>query len=108
MSDDNPSELDEFDRKLKSARERIEGSGPKSQFSPIDNLAGISMRISIELVVGLCVGLGIGWLIDRSLGTKPWFMLVFMFVGLAAGVLNVWRMGKEIERRNAEADKGKG
>lgn len=66
------------------------------------------MRISIELVVGLCVGLGIGWLIDKSLGTKPWFMLGLMFLGLAAGVLNVHRIAKDIQRRSTGADEGKG
>ncbi len=103
MNDDNPSDIDRFNAKLKAAQERIEGGGDKGSANYTDNLAGVAMRISIELVVGLCVGLGIGWLIDRSLGTKPWFMLGFMFLGLGAGIFNVARLARQIERGSAEA-----
>ena len=40
----------------------------------------------------LAVGVGIGWLLDRWLGTRPIFLGVFVLVGGAAGVLNVWRI----------------
>jgi ATP synthase protein I len=60
--------------------------------------------MSIELVVGICVGLGLGWLIDRQMGTKPWFMLILMFLGLAAGILNVVRLSKDVQRRLDKRD----
>lgn len=101
MSDEKPSDLDAFGAKLKAARERVEADGNGPRKSPVDNVTGVAARISIELVVGLCVGLGIGWAIDRWLGTKPWFMLGMMFLGLAAGVMNVARLAKEIERRQS-------
>jgi ATP synthase protein I len=48
-------------------------------------------RLSSELVAGVVVGAGIGWLIDRSLGVSPWGLIVFVLLGFAAGVLNVMR-----------------
>jgi ATP synthase protein I len=48
-------------------------------------------RLSTELVAGVLVGAGIGWLIDRWLGISPWGMIVFLLLGFAAGVLNVMR-----------------
>jgi ATP synthase protein I len=33
----------------------------------------------------------LGWAIDRWLGTRPWVMLVMFFLGVAAGMLNVYR-----------------
>jgi ATP synthase protein I len=48
----------------------------------------------MELVVAVAAGLGLGWLIDKGLGTKPWAMMVFLFVGIAAGMLNVFRFMK--------------
>src|SRR5882757_3020514 len=49
-------------------------------------------RLSAELVAGVLVGAGIGWLLDRWLGISPWGMIVFLLLGFAAGVLNVMRV----------------
>jgi ATP synthase protein I len=48
-------------------------------------------RLSSELVAGVLVGAGLGWLIDRLLGISPWGLIVFLLLGFAAGVLNVMR-----------------
>lgn len=48
-------------------------------------------RLSSELVAGVLVGAGIGWLIDHWLGVSPWGLIVFLLLGFAAGVLNVMR-----------------
>jgi ATP synthase protein I len=48
-------------------------------------------RLSSELVAGVVVGAGLGWLIDRGLGISPWGLMVFLLLGFAAGVLNVMR-----------------
>ena len=52
---------------------------------------GLAFRIGIELVAALAVGVGIGWLLDVWLDTKPWLMVVFFFLGAGAGILNVYR-----------------
>ena len=48
-------------------------------------------RLSSELVAGVVVGAGLGWLLDRLLGISPWGLIVFLLLGFAAGVLNVMR-----------------
>lgn len=48
-------------------------------------------RLSSELVAGVVVGAGIGWLLDRWLGTSPWGLIVLLLLGFVAGVLNVMR-----------------
>ncbi len=48
-------------------------------------------RLSSELVAGVVVGAGLGWLIDRVLGISPWGLIIFLLLGFAAGVLNVMR-----------------
>jgi ATP synthase protein I len=48
-------------------------------------------RLSSEMVGGVLVGAGLGWLLDRWLGTTPWGLIVFLLLGFAAGILNVMR-----------------
>ena len=52
---------------------------------------GMAFRLSTELVAGLIAGGLVGWLLDQWLGTKPWLLLIFFFLGTAAGILNVFR-----------------
>ena len=49
------------------------------------------MKLSTEFVAGVVVGAGLGWLIDRGLGTSPWGLIIFLLLGFCAGVLNVLR-----------------
>ena len=48
-------------------------------------------RVTTELVAGIVVGTFIGWAFDNWLGTTPTLMVVFFFLGSAAGMMNVWR-----------------
>ena len=63
------------------------GQGPAADTSAIAR----GFRLSAELVAGVLVGAGIGWLLDRWLGSSPLGMIVFLLLGFAAGVLNVMR-----------------
>ncbi|KAA5606523.1 AtpZ/AtpI family protein [Roseospira marina] len=58
---------------------------------------GLGMRIGVELVATLAVGGGIGYMIDAWAGTAPLFMVVFLFLGGAAGVSNVYRVVKGLD-----------
>lgn len=55
---------------------------------------GQGFRIGLELVVAVFVGVAIGWAIDRWLGTRPWGLLVFLFLGIGAGMTNIYRVVK--------------
>jgi ATP synthase protein I len=51
----------------------------------------VALRVVSEFVSGVIVGAGLGWLIDRWLGTSPWGMIILLLLGFVAGVLNVLR-----------------
>ena len=53
---------------------------------------GVGLRVGVELVAAMAVGVAIGWGLDRWLHTRPWMLIVFVFLGGAAGIANVWRM----------------
>ena len=94
MSDNKPPEnLEDLDKRLHQAREKsragkISGSSPSKE-----EMSGYSMaiRIGTEMVAALIVGVGIGYFLDYWLDTKPWFLVVFFFLGSAAGIMNVYR-----------------
>lgn len=62
---------------------------------------GVAYRLVAELVGGVLVGLGLGWLADRFLNISPWGLIVGVLIGSAASVILVVRsasrMGKSSE-----------
>ena len=97
MSDQRPEkELEELDARLREARGKPDRSGPATgaENSTPESALGLAMRVGVELVSALAIGVVIGWLLDRWLGTGPWLMVVFILLGSAAGVLNVYRMAR--------------
>ena len=59
--------------------------------------AQMAWRMVIELVSGLGIGFGIGYGLDALFGTDPWLMIIFIFVGLAAGVKTMMRSAEEMQ-----------
>ncbi len=53
---------------------------------------GLAFRVGVELLSAVAVGGGMGWLLDWWLDTRPWLMMVFILLGGAAGILNVYRI----------------
>lgn len=63
---------------------------------------GIAFRFVTELVVAVAVGVGLGWLLDRWLHTRPIFLLVMLLLGAAAGILNLMRAATEMNAKQAQ------
>ncbi len=87
-------DLESFGQKLKKARASEESRRlwKKQLKEPPKTALGLAFRVSVELVSAVAVGLAIGWALDEWLGTRPWVMVVFIVLGFAAGVMNVYRM----------------
>jgi ATP synthase protein I len=87
-----------FEARLRAARQRagLEKPGSAGPRGPGGPLSGsplaIALRVGVEMVSALIVGVGIGWGLDRWLGTAPVLLAVFTLLGGAAGVANVWRV----------------
>ena len=82
---------------LKSRRPPIiggsPGKSPQSDYGP-------AFQFAAELVVGVVVGGGLGWVLDRQFGTAPWLMIVLVSLGFAAGLLNVVRAARKAQAAN--------
>ena len=58
---------------------------------------GAAFKLSTELVVAVGIGTIIGFILDKTFGTKPWLILIFFFVGVVAGIINVFRSAKNMQ-----------
>ena len=64
-----------------------------------DGGAGFGFKISTEIIAALVVGVGIGLIVDKYLGTKPFGLIIFFIFGALAGFLNVYRVMRRIEKQ---------
>jgi ATP synthase protein I len=88
--------------KLKELKDRIETA--KSSNTPNtkknkESGAGFGFKISTEIIAALVVGVGIGLIVDKYLGTKPFGLIIFFIFGALAGFLNVYRVMRRIEKQ---------
>lgn len=51
-------------------------------------------QISTELLAGVLIGAGLGYLLDKLFSTQPWLMSIFIILGGAAGILNIYKTFK--------------
>ena len=59
---------------------------------------GSAFKLSTELVSAVAVGTIIGFILDKTFGTKPWLILIFFFVGVVAGISNVIKSAKNMQK----------
>ena len=59
---------------------------------------GKAFKLGTELVASVAVGTIIGFILDTWFGTKPWFIVIFFFLGAAAGMLNVIRAASKMQK----------
>ena len=60
---------------------------------------GKALKISTELVAAVVVGSTIGFILDSWFDTKPLLTICFFFMGVAAGILNVFRSAKKMHKK---------
>lgn len=99
---DDHDQLAALNQRLEALkRSDAERNGGPSRRTDMSGM-GAGMRIAVELVAGLAVGVGIGLLLDSWLGTSPWMLIVFFFLGSGAAFMNVYRSARAMERHADE------
>ena len=106
MSDDEISRrhsLQELEKRLNESRKKA-GLNPETATAPRDSDAGRALHASIEFVVAICVGTGLGYAIGLFTDAVPVGIILGMIVGFAAGFRGILRVmqvdfsGKEKEQ----------
>jgi len=88
---------DPFKTRLEIAKSKIFKRNLYKDREPPSSI-GTAFKLSTELVSAVAVGTIIGFILDKTFGTKPWFILIFFFVGVVAGIVNVFRSAKNMQK----------
>ena len=107
MSTPDPEKLKELENRI--ARIRA-GNAPKPAKEEHHTMANMAWRMVIELVAGIAIGFGIGFGLDWLFGTMPIFLILFISLGMAAGIRTMMRTAEEVQKMHmaqaAEDKKG--
>ena len=88
---------DTLKTRLEIAKKRIYNKNNNKNKQPPSSI-GIAFKMSTELVSAVVVGTIIGFILDKTFGTKPWLILIFFFVGVIAGIINVFKSAKNMQK----------
>ena len=86
-----------FKTRLEIAKSKISRRNLYKDKEPPSSI-GTAFKLSTELVSAVAVGTIIGFILDTTFGTKPWLILIFFFVGVVTGIVNVFRSAKNMQR----------
>ena len=91
--------LKEISTRLEIAKKKIKKDKINHQGSNAASF-GKAMKISTELVAAVVVGGTIGFILDTWFDTKPLLIIIFFFIGVVAGILNVIRSAKSMHKNS--------
>ena len=87
----------QFKTRLEIAKSKISKKKLYKDKNPASSI-GTAFKMSTELVSAVAVGTIIGFILDNTFGTKPWLILIFFFVGVIAGIVNVFKSAKNMQK----------
>ena len=90
---------EDFKTRLKIAKSKIKKQ-VQSDSEQKGSFMGGAFKLGTELVAAVAVGTIIGFILDNWFDTKPWLIIIFFFLGTAAGILNVIRTAKRIQEED--------
>ena len=91
---------EDFKTRLKIAKDKLKNYSKISDSNQNSSFMGSAFKLGAELVSAVLVGTIIGFILDTWFGTKPWLIIVFFFLGSAAGILNVIKAAKKMQEKD--------
>tara|TARA_Y100000590_G_scaffold26972_1_gene30316 strand:+ start:815 stop:1099 length:285 start_codon:yes stop_codon:yes gene_type:complete len=91
-------DLKEISTRLKIAKKKVKKNWGENKGSDAAFL-GKALKISTELVAAVIIGSTIGFLLDGWFDTKPLLTICFFFIGVAAGISNVFKSAKKMNKK---------
>ena len=88
---------DDLKTRLKIAKSNFKKKHPYKNDDQKSSF-GKAFQLSTELVSAVLVATIIGFILDNWFDTKPWLIIIFFFIGVAAGIINVFRSAKKMQK----------
>jgi ATP synthase protein I len=88
---------EDFKTRLKIAKDKLKNYSKFKNSNKNSSFMGSAFKLGTELVSAVLVGTIIGFILDTWFGTKPWLIIVFFFLGSAAGILNVIKAANKMQ-----------
>ena len=89
----------DFKTRLKIAKSKLEKNMNQDD-EKRGSFMGFAFKLGTELVAAVVVGTIIGFILDNWFDTKPWLIIIFFFLGAAAGMLNVIRTANRMQKED--------
>ena len=94
MPANEPNDLRELGKRLDEIHRRDE----ERSKPPTQTPANMAFRFATEMVAACAVGAAMGWGLDWLFGTSPIFLIVVFIFGAGAGLMNISRASKELNK----------
>jgi len=88
---------DQFKTRLQIAKNKLLRKKSENNNQNSSSI-GAAFKLSTELVSAVAVGTIFGFILDNTFGTKPWLIIIFFFIGVIAGIINVVRSAKNMQK----------
>ena len=93
------TDKENFKTRLKIAKDKFKNNSIITDNNENSSFMGAAFKLGTELVSAVLVGTIIGFILDTWFDTKPWLIIVFFFLGSAAGILNVIKVAKKMQEK---------
>ena len=90
---------EDFKTRLKIAKSKIKKQLDNDN-EKRGSFMGSAFKLGTELVAAVAVGTIIGFILDTLFDTKPWLIIIFFFLGAAAGMLNLIRAANKMQKED--------
>ena len=93
------ADFNDFKTRLKIATDKLKNNPSNLNSKGNSSFIGSAFKLGTELVAAVAVGTIIGFILDSWFDTKPWLIILFFFLGSVAGILNVIKVAKRMQKK---------
>ena len=93
------NDLKDLKTRLKIAKSKLQNRNLERSDEKKGVFLGNAFKLGTELVAAVAVGTIIGFILDNWFDTKPVLIIVFFLFGAAAGIMNVFRAAKKMQKQ---------